>query len=315
MDIARAGARRHSIVVLCASALLLRAAPPRAEEPPAQTRFASAAAAFDALVSAARTNDRARLDAILGRDGAAILSSGDEVEDADDRRRFVTAAAERTRFETLPDGAVIAYLGRRRTPFAIPMVRDGDQWRFDTAAGKDELLNRRVGRNELLTIAAMRAFVDAQEEYARREPGAGESRVYAQKIRSTAGQHDGLYWDDPDGTDPSPLGPLFAAAAGEGYELGSVPATPQPFRGYLFRILTEQGKNAPGGARSYLHDGKLTGGYALIAWPAEYGRSGVMTFLVNESGVVFQKDLGPQTADAVKAITAYEPDASWTPTR
>ncbi len=315
MHLAPSEYRPRSIILTCVSVVLLCAALVRAADPPAQARFQTAAAAFGALVGAARAGDRARLDAILGPDGEAILASGDAVEDADDRRRFVAAATERTRFETLPDGAVIAHIGRQGTPFAIAMVRDGAQWRFDTAAGKDELLNRRIGRNELMTIAAMRAFVDAQEEYAHRAPAGGATRVYAQSIRSTPGQRDGLYWDDPDGTDPSPLGPLFAAAAGEGYKLAEAPAAPQAFHGYLFRMLTEQGKNAPGGARSYLRDGKLTGGYALVAWPAEHGRSGIMTFLVNQSGVVFQKDLGPQTADAAKAMAAYEPDASWTPVR
>ena len=217
--------------------------------------------------------------------------------------------------ETVPDGATIAHIGRQGTPFPIPLVKDGPQWRFDTAAGKDELLNRRIGHNELMTIAGARAYVDAQEEYARAAVTRGDARAYAQKVRSAPGQHDGLYWDDAGGTDESPLGPLFAAAAAEGYQMAEQPVTPQPYHGYLFRILTAQGANAPGGARSYVKDGKMTGGFALVAWPAEYGKGGIMTLQVNGQGIVFEKDLGPQTAEAVQAITAYDPDASWTPTR
>lgn len=192
------------------------------------------AAAFASLVAGARQKDRTQLDAILGPDAAAILSSGDPVEDDADRRRFIAAATERTRFQTLPDGAVIVHLGRQGTPFAVPIVKDGDQWRFDTAAGKDELLNRRIGRNELATIAACRAFVDAQQDYARSESSEGGTRVYAQKIRSTPGRRDGLYWDDPEGTRTSPLGPLFAAATGEGYHLAEASDAPQPLHGYFF---------------------------------------------------------------------------------
>jgi hypothetical protein len=224
-------------------------------------------------------------------------------------------ATERTRFETLPDGATIAHIGRQATPFAIPLVKDGERWRFDTAAGKDELLNRRIGRNELMAIAASRAYVNAQEEYARASAVRGGERAYAQKFLSAPGQHDGLYWEDASGKDESPLGPLFASASAEGYDLAQQPVTPRPYHGYFFRILTGQGANAPGGARSYVKDGKMTGGFALLAWPAEYGQSGIMTFLVNSQGVVFQKDLGAQTAEAAKTITSYDPDTSWAPTR
>lgn len=296
--------------ILCAGAVTALAG-----DPAGQTRFESPTAAMRALVAAARSSDTAKLTAILGPDAAAIVSSGDEVADADDRRRFVAKATERTRFETLPDGATIAHIGAQGTPFAIPLVKDGAQWRFDTAAGKDELLNRRIGRNELMAIAAARAYVDAQEEFARTSATQGGARVYAQRFRSTPGQRDGLYWDDASGTDESPLGPLFASASAEGYQLAEQPAEPQPYHGYFFRILTGQGANAPGGARSYVKDGKMADGFALVAWPAEYGQSGIMTFQVNAQGIVFQKDLGAQTAEAATAITVYDPDASWIPTR
>lgn len=282
-----------------------------AEESGAQTHFKSPTAAVQALVGAARAGDRPKMLAILGPEGEPLVESGDDVEDAGERRRFVAMASQRTRFETLSDGTVIAHLGRAGTPLAIPIVKDGDAWRFDTVAGKDELLNRRIGRNELSAIAALRAYVDAQLQYARLDPGS----VFAQKIRSEPGKHDGLYWENTSGTDESPLGPLFADAAGEGYAVNDQSATPQPFHGYFFRILTAQGANAPGGAQNYVKDGKMTGGFAMVAWPAEYGQSGVMTFLVNRHGIVFEKDLGAQTADVVKAMTAYDPDKSWLPTR
>ncbi len=300
----------------CAAMMLcLGAVAGATEAPAAQTKFKSPTAAMQALVAAARANDAAKLLAILGPEAEALMSSGDAVEDAADLRRFVARASERMRFETLADGAVIAHLGRQATPFAIPLVKAGEEWRFDTAAGKDELLTRRIGRNELMAIAATRAYVDAQEEYARAQAGQGGAPVYAQKFLSTPGQRDGLYWDPAGGADESPLGPLFASASAEGYRPAAPGAAPQPYHGYFFRILTAQGGNAPGGARSYVKDGKMTGGFALVAWPAEYGQSGIMTFLVNKQGIVFQKDLGAQTAEIAQAMTAYDPDASWAPTR
>jgi hypothetical protein len=282
-----------------------------AEESGGQTHFKTPAAAMQALVAAARTGDRPKLLAILGAEGEPLVESGDDVEDATERRRFVSMASQGTRFETLSDGAVIAHLGRGSTPFAIPLVKDGNEWRFDTAAGKDELLNRRIGRNELSVIAALRAYVDAQLQYARIDPG----NVFAQKIRSEPGKHDGLYWESTGGSDESPLGPLFAEATGEGYAVNEPSATPQPFHGYYFRILTAQGPNAPGGAQDYVKDGKMTGGFAMVAWPAEYGQSGIMTFLVNRQGVVFEKDLGAQTPEVMKAMTTYDPDKTWLPAR
>jgi len=287
----------------------------RASEPGTQERFKSPSAAMQALVAAARSNDTAKLLAILGPDAEAVVSSGDAVDDANDRSRFVARATERTRFESLPDGATIAQIGRQATPFAIPLVKDGEQWRFDTAAGKDELLNRRIGRNELMAIAAAHAYVDAQEEYARMRAAQGDDQAYAEKFRSAPGQRDGLYWEAASGTEESPLGPLFASASAEGYQLTDQTTAPQPYHGYFYRILTGQGANATGGARSYVKDGKMTGGFGLVAWPAEYGQSGIMTFLVNRQGIVFQRDLGAQTGEVVKAMTTYDPDASWTPTR
>jgi hypothetical protein len=276
-----------------------------------QQRFSSPDAAIRALETAARDGDSTRILAVLGPDGEDIVASGDDVEDAAARKRFTTAAAQRKRIERADDGATaIVHLGNDDWPFPIPLVRDGDGWRFDTAAGKDELLNRRIGRNELTAISVGRAYVDAQQEFYAR------FREYARKFLSTPGKQDGLYWE-ASGGDESPFGPMVASATAEGYHHAEADADagPEPYHGYYFRILTKQGKHAPGGARDYVKDGRMTGGFALIAWPADHGSSGVMTFMVGEQGVVFQKDLGQGTTDAVKAITAYDPDDSWEPTR
>jgi Protein of unknown function (DUF2950) len=193
-------------------------------------------------------------------------------------------------------------------------VKDGTAWRVDTAAGREELLNRRIGRNELSTLVTCRVFVEAQGDYARLKgkPGAP---VYAQKVRSDEGQQNGLAWDDPTGKHPSPLGPLIADADAEGYTKPAEGEGPRPYHGYYYRILTAQGASAPGGAKSFLKGGAMTGGFALLAYPADYKVSGVMTFIVGPEGVVYQKDLGEKTAELAKAITSFDPDDSWTPVR
>jgi DUF2950 family protein len=274
----------------------------------AQEHFASPEAAVRALEAATRGSGPERLAAILGPASEQIVSSGDPVDDAAARKRFATAAAERTRIERTSDRMAVLHVGRDDWPFPIPLVREADGWRFDTAAGKEELLNRRIGRNELTTISVCRAYVEAQNEFARR------FHAYAQSLRSTPGKHDGLYWEASDG-DVSPLGPFIAAATAEGYRVREASEGPAPYHGYFFRILTAQGPHAPGGARDYVKDGKMTGGFALLAWPADHGSTGVMTFIVGEQDVVFQKDLGEKTSEAAKAITAYDPDESWAPTR
>ena len=274
-----------------------------------QRKFTRPEEAFPALIDAVRSDDKAQVLAILGPEGEQVVSSGDPVADKNARDRVVAAAKQRTRYETLPSGEVIVHVGTDDWPLPIPLVKDGGQWRFDTASGLQEILNRRIGRNELAAIAASRAYVDAQREHAKLE---GD---YAQKVRSDAGKHDGLYWEDPSGQRPSPLGPLFAEASAEGYGQQAADAGPQPYHGYFFRILAEQGASAPGGARSYLKDGKMTGGFALVAYPAEHGSSGIMTFIVGPQGVVYQRDLGDKTADVAKAMKAFDPDESWYPTR
>jgi hypothetical protein len=274
-----------------------------------QKKFAKPDDAVRALVVAAGKGDQPQLVAILGPQSDEIVSSGDPVADRAAAQRLTSAAKQRTRLETTPSGAVIAHLGADDWPLPVPIVKDGNEWRFDGAAGREEILNRRIGRNELKAITVARVYVDAQREHAKRE------HDYAQKLRSEPGKHDGLYWDDPTGKDPSPLGPLLAEASAEGYGNPGAAAGPQPYHGYYYKILIEQGARAPGGAKKYVNDGKMTGGFALLAYPAEHGASGVMTFIVGPQGVVYQKDLGDKSADAAKAMTAYDPDDSWTPVR
>jgi hypothetical protein len=303
---------RRATLVAAALLIPVRAA---AADAPAQKKFAKPEEAVRALVAAARSDDKAAMAAILGPESEEILSSGDPVDDKAAAQRFLTGAAEGTRLETLDSGAVIVHIGKDDWPFPIPLVKDGDEFRFDTPAGKEELLNRRIGRNELKAIDVAHVYVDAQREYASRERVPGSGRTFAQKVRSEPGKQDGLYWDDPTGKQPSPLGPFVAEAESGGYETPEAGAAPRPFHGYYYKILTAQGPHAPGGARSYLKDGKMTGGFAMLAYPAEHGSSGVMTFMVGSQGIVYQKNLGDKTADVAKAMTTFDPDDSWTPIR
>ena len=280
-----------------------------AADTPAQKQFAKPEAAVGALLDALRAGDQAALLAILGPGSEDVVSSGDPIADRAARKPILTGAAERTRLETLPSGAVIAHFGKDDWPLPIPLVQNAGQWHFDTAAAREEILNRRIGRNELKAIDVCRVYVEAQREHAKLE------HDYAQKLRSDPGKRDGLYWEDPTGKHPSPLGPLLAEAAAEGYSTENSPDAPRPYHGYLYRILTQQGPHAPGGAKSYLKDGKMTGGFAMVAYPADYGASGVMTFLVDAQGLVYQKNLGDQTGDVAKQITAYDPDDTWAPVR
>jgi hypothetical protein len=276
-----------------------------------QEHFKTPEAAMRALESALREKKTDRVEAILGPESDAIISSGDAVDDDAARKRFLTAAGQKTRIEKMDDGMMaIVHLGKDDWPFPIPLKRDADGWIFDTPAGKEELLNRRIGRNELTTISACREFVDAENEYYAR------FGQYAKSFRSTPGQKDGLYWEETDG-DESPLGPLVAEASAEGYQQAKAApdAAPAPYHGYYYKILTAQGSHGPGGAMTYLKDGKMVGGFALIAWPAEHGSSGIMTFMVSREGVVYQKDLGAGTTDLAKAINQFDPDATWDPTR
>ena len=250
--------------------------------------------------------DRSVVTRVLGPGGAAIASSGDAVADAAARKRVVEAYDAKHRVVMEGADKAVLVIGQEDWPFPIPLIRKDGAWRFDTAAGREEILHRRIGRNELSAIQASLAYVDAQHEYA--EKGPAGSGTYAQRIVSQPGKKDGLYWALKEGEDESPLGELVARATAEGYRAGAQRA---PYHGYYFKILTRQGSNAPGGAMDYVVRGKMIGGFALLAYPAQYGNSGVMTFLVNHQGIVFEKDLGPGTARIAPSIASFNPDGTW----
>jgi hypothetical protein len=245
---------------------------------------------------------------VLGSGAEDIVSSGDAVADKAIRERFVQAYDEKHQIDKQGDDKALLVIGSDDFPFPIPIVRKSDVWQFDTAAGRREILFRRVGANELDAIQVALAYLDAQDEYASTDHGAG-SGVYAQRVVSHEGQKDGLYWPTKEGEEPSPLGELAALATREGYRVGGGQA---PFHGYYYKILTRQGSHAPGGALDYVVNGRMIGGFGLVAFPAEYGNSGVMTFMVNQEGAIFQKDLGPQTRRVAEQISAFDPDNSWT---
>jgi hypothetical protein len=269
----------------------------------AQQRYKTPEEGADALVAAARAGDQKAIAAILGPGGADIASSGDAVQDDNTRKLFV-AAYDVKHTVTVTDNKAVMVLGDQDWPFPIPLVKKGDTWQFDTPAGRQEVLFRRIGRNELSAIQVALAYVDAQHEYAEMKAADG---AYAQRVVSSPGKKDGLYWPNAAGEQPSPIGEAVAVASLTGYRIGSQ----EPFHGYYYKILTRQGPNAPRGAQDYVVRGKMIGGFALIAYPAEYANSGVMTFVVNHDGVVFQKDLGRNTAKIAAAITAYNPDHTW----
>ena len=276
------------------------------------TTFATPEEAVAALAGAVNTTNRTELHAIFGP-AADDLVNPDAVQAANEFAEFAAALGETNRLVRESDTRCVLELGNDPWPFPVPIVQEDGRWFFDTAAGRDELLNRRIGRNELETLKVVRAYVQAQREYASRERDGTEVLKYAQNFLSTPGNKDGLYWSpEPDG-EISPLGPLVAAAQAEGYRKSTGEKSgPQPFHGYLFKILTRQGKHAPGGKYDYVINGNMIGGFALVAWPAEYGETGIMTFIVNQQGRVYQKDLGPQTAKTVGAMKAYDPDKTWT---
>ncbi len=277
-----------------------------------QRRFATPDAAVSALVGADRDNNATALLSILGTSGARLIRSGDPVADRIGRERFVAAFDEAHRIELEGANKAVLILGKAEWPLPIPLVHGAAGWRFDTEAGAQEILDRRIGNDELRVIEVCRAYVAAQREYGSL-PANGQNG-FARRFVSTRDQHDGLYWPAQPGEPPSPLGPLVAQAQASGYGSGeaeSARSASQPYYGYYFRILTAQGPSAPGGARSYLVDGKMTDGFALLAYPAIHGTSGVMSFIVNEHGIVFERNLGPRTTQIAQAITAYDPDADW----
>lgn len=277
----------------------------------AHRTFDSPDAAVRALTQAVKKGDLEEVVAIFGPDGQALVDSSDPVTARRNREIFVVAVAEGWRLED--DGAAkkTLVIGSEAWPFPIPLVKEGNQWRFDTAAGKEEVIARRIGRNELATIQICRTYVAAQQLYARRGHDGQREGLYAATFRSDPGRQNGLYWPAARGEKRSPLGELLAHAAQEGAVPARDGAPPPPFHGYYFRILTAQGPAATGGASDYMKEGKLSGGFALVAWPAQYDVTGVMTFIVNHEGVVFEKDLGSETGVAARAMDAFNPDTSW----
>ena len=274
-----------------------------------QDVFKTPQEAAAALAAAAESNDAKAAMEILGPNSRAVIESGDAVADKDSAQNFARAYEQMHRLAYGEKGEVILYLGAQNWPFPIPIVEQKGGWIFDTAKGEKELLYRRIGTNELFTIATLRELADAEREYKSGNP----DHQFARKIMSSSGTHDGLYWPVASGESQSPIGPLVASASQEGYPTGT--NGPNPFHGYFYRILTSQGANAAGGQKDYVTDGKLTGGFAIVAYPASYRSSGVMTFLINQDGLVVQKDLGPDTGKLAAAMSAYDPDKSWTEVR
>ena len=275
----------------------------------AQKSFASADEAVKTAVAAARSNNDKDLLAIFGTQAKDLLSSGDPVADKERRANFLAAYDQKNRLVAEGESMILV-IGNTDWPFPIPVVKKSKGWVFDTAKGREEVLNRRIGQNELDAAQVSLAYVDAQREYARKDRDGDGLVEYAQKFRSDPGKKNGLYWEAKAGEESSPLGPFAARAVKEGYGQNK-PDKPAPYRGYYYRILTGQGKNAPGGAHSYLVKGNMIGGFALVAYPAEYGNSGVMTFMVNHQGKVFEKNLGKDTATVASSMKEFNPDKSW----
>lgn len=316
-----------SIGLFCAGAALA-AGDPAQKETPKQALFSTPDDAVKALMAAAEAKDQAAMMAIFGPEREKLLS-GDPVEDRSALERFGATLRKSSQLEKAGDTKFTLLVGDDKHPFPIPIVKEGSQWRFDTAAGLEEILNRRIGRNELSAIMTCRAYVVAQWEYFTQPLDTTEDglAVYAQRFTSTPGKHDGLYWDTPEGAPLSPLGDLIAQRRAEGYaEAGrgrsaqaaasgaAAPAPRQrtPYHGYYFRILKQQGPHAPGGRFSYILNGHMIAGYALVAYPSKWGSSGIMTFIVNQQGRIYQKNLGPTTEQIGSAMTEYDPDPSWT---
>lgn len=281
-------------------------------EKPSGRTFASTDEAGAALLEAAKSGDQNALLAIFGPEAKEILYSGDATEDKAAVDGFVAAYPVMHRWRKMDDGAQILLVGADNFPFPIPLKKNGSgEWFFDTAAGKDEILSRRIGRNELAVIDICGALVDAQAEYFSQPRNGNSTKQYALRFISDTGKQNGLYWESPEGQPMSPLGPLVAFATEEGYR--AKPNSHVPFHGYYFHALEGQGSHAPGGAKDYVINGKMTGGFAYVAYPAEYGNSGIMTFIINQDGNLFQKDLGKSTTETATAMTQFDPNEGWYP--
>jgi hypothetical protein len=302
---------RSGAISLGLAAALVSSAAASAAGRAALAFFPSPEAAAEALATAAATDKPAALLHVLGPAAGKLVRSGDPVADHEGRAKFVAGYQAGHKIVQEGENRAVLEIGSEQWPFPIPIIHEANGWRFDTAAGEQEILGRRIGRNELNAIEVCRAYVDAQRDYAAARGKAGGILEYAQKFVSAPGQHDGLYWPTDAGEEPSPLGMLVAQARAEGYDAGRHHQQPTPFHGYSYRILTQQGKDAPGGAYDYMANGHMIGGFALVAFPATYGDSGVMTFIVNQDGAVFEKNLGPDTASIARQMREFDPDPGW----
>lgn len=283
---------------------LLAAAPADAPQ-----HFAAPDAAVAALVDAVRLNDVEKFKALFGEAGLKDVSTGDPVANQAMEQKFIAAFDAKHVINAKNDHAILS-IGPDDWPFPIPLRHDAQGWSFDVAAGREEILDRRVGANELYVQQVVLAYVDAQNEYAQGLHDGRKLHVYAQRLMSTPGKQDGLFWPTEGGQPPSPMGALVADARGEGYHVGE-DAEAQPYHGYFFRILKAQGPHAPGGAYDYVANGQMIGGFGLVAWPARWGNSGVMTFMVNQDGNIYEKNLGPETAALARSLTRFDPDSTW----
>jgi hypothetical protein len=309
-------ARRLLVIALACAALAASAScsrEPASREParPAHRTFATPEAAVEALIAAVKKGDLPEVVAIFGQEGKELIDSSDSVSARRNREIFTAAVAQRWQLEKGETNGMTLVIGDEAWPFPIPLVKDANGWRFDTAAGKEEVLARRIGRNELAVIAICRTYVAAQQIYARRGHDGKPAGLYARTFRSDQGRENGLYWHAARGQKRSPLGDLLTEAALESRSASSGSQQPAPFHGYRFKILTAQGDSATGGAKDYIVNGEMSGGFALVAWPAQYDVTGIMTFVVNQEGVVHEKDLGPETAAIASEIVRYDPDQSW----
>jgi hypothetical protein len=306
------GIRRMSMTVrYVLLALIIPLAACSKSDKPTSKAFASPEDAGKGLLDAAKSGDQNAILAIFGPGSKDIVSSGNATEDKATVDKFVAAYDVMHRWRKMPDDGQILIIGADNFAFPIPLKKNAaGEWFFDTAAGADEILSRRIGRNELAVIDICGALADAEAEYFSQRLADGKTNQYAVKFISDSGQKNGLYWDSPEGQPKSPLGPLVAFATSEGYS--AKPDAHTPFHGYYFHMLTGQGSQAPGGAKDYVVDGKMVKGYAFVAYPAEYGNSGIMTFIISQDGILLQKDLGKTTADIAAAMTKFDPDPTWT---
>lgn len=292
------------MTLLAGAAMLILALSSLAQ---AQERFKTPEEAVETLVKAARSGDSKSVVRILGPGSQELVSSGDPVADADARQEYLAAYDAGHHIVSEPGKPVVLVIGPNDWPFPIPMVQRDGQWIFDVPAGREEVLARRIGRNELATMKAMLAYWDAQQEYADMNKDKGGQAVYAQKIVSSPGKKNGLYWPTSGNEKPSPLGEAVADATQRGYR----PGAGEPFNGYRYKILLRQGPTAPGGAVDYVVKGDMIGGFGLVAYPAEYGNSGIMTFIINNDGDIYEKDLGDHTARTASRMSSFNPDHTW----